>query len=397
MNTKFSPAGIPGELIDAVLDHLDNDRVSLRACTLVSSSWRSFARCHLLRTVVCRPNAARLSPRHLASFLSSTPDVVPHIHSLKIIGSKTASEIEVAVEDVLPLLSAFPNLKSLSFERVPLFTRARPNDPPIEAAPLPGSEPLTISLCAIDYTDSTESFFRVLKDCLGTKPIHAFLRFASRDDHSSFPAFLNALGPKITHLSCNLLGSVGDVRMLTGGPGSDDLVYDERLNPHVDVPPCTSVTDLELYLTGSGYAYPDTQLMLLWGQFIASGELAKFLAPDAPIRRVTLRFQRFGPHTKATERMLSDLLSPSNWFQCIDWLERLLLRFRRLETLTCVLCDDGFAEQYGDYLPADPTPTAGSSVGEVIGREEEYAFYESFVRRSFPQFLAKGILRIQRA
>ena len=178
---------------------------------------------------------------------------------------------------------------------------------------------------------------------------------------------------------------------------ADDLVYDQRLDPHVDSPPCTSVSELNLYLTGSGFADPDMQLMLLWGQFIASGELAKFLAPHAPTRRVTLRFQRFGPHTKATERMLGDLLNPGNWFQCIGWLERLLLQFKQLETLTCVLCDDGLAEQYGDYLPASPPLAMSNSVEGAIGREEEYAFYESFVRRSFPQFLAKGILRICRA
>ncbi len=137
--------------------------------------------------------------------------------------------------------------------------------------------------------------------------------------------------------------------------------------------------------------------MLLWGQFLAYDEVAKFLAPDVPIRRVTLRFQRFGPHTKGTERMLEDLLDPGNWFQCIGWLERLLLQFKELETLTCVLCDDGLADQYGDYLPAVPALTTSSSVEEAIGREEEYAFYERFVRRSFPQFLAKGVLRIRRA
>ena len=222
--SKYSPAagldGVPGELIDAVLDHLDNDRVSLRACTLVSSSWWSFARCHLFYTVVCRPDTPHLSLRHLSNFLSSTPDVVPHIRSLKIVGGKPASETEVAVEDIVPLLSALPKLESLSLERGPLFTRARPHDPPIETTLLPGSEPFTISLCSVSYTDGTDSFFRVLRDCLGPKPIRAALRFACRDDHSSFPAFLNILGPKIVYLSCNLLGSVGDVRMLTGGPGS---------------------------------------------------------------------------------------------------------------------------------------------------------------------------------
>ncbi|PIL27598.1 hypothetical protein GSI_10749 [Ganoderma sinense ZZ0214-1] len=398
MKFKFSSDGIPGELIDAVLYHLNDDRVSLLACTLVSSSWCSFARCHLLHTVVCRPNVPHLLPRHLSTFLPSIPDVIPHIHSLKIIGSHTAeSRSEVAVEDVMSLLSALPKLKSLSLERVPLFTRAPLHGPPIEATPLPGSEPLTINLCAISYTDSTDSFFRVLRDYLGLKPIRAFLRFAIHDDHSSFPAFLDIFGRKIIHLSCNLLGYLGDFSFLIADPESEDQLYEQNLDSHADAPPCTSVADLDLYLTGSGVADPDTQLIVLGGQILAIGELAKFLAPDAPIRRVTLRFQRFGPHTRATERMLSQILVPSNWFQFISSLERLLLQFRRLETLTCVLCDDGLAEQYGDYVPAVPMPTTVSSVAEVISREEEYAFYESFVRRAFPEFLAKGVLQIRRA
>ena len=174
------------------------------------------------------------------------------------------------------------------------------------------------------------------------------------------------------------------------------MVYDTQLSPHVGVPPCTALKELTLYLTGSGFADGDQQLMLLWGQLLATGELAKLLAPGAPIRRVTLRFQRFGPHTKETEQMLEAILSPNNWLQCIGWMERLLSRFKKLETMRCVLCDDGLAEQYGDYLPVDSmSPT--SAVVHALGREEEYAFYESFVRRSFPQFHANGILRIQRA
>ena len=223
MKSKFFPAAglddVAGELIDAVLDHLNNDCVSLRACTLVSSSWHSFARCHLLHTVVCRPDTPHLSLRHLSDFLSSTPDVVPHIRSLKIIGSKPVSEVKVAVEDVVPLLSALPNLESLLLERVPLFTRTGPHGPLIKAALLSGFQSFTINLCSINYTDSTDSFFRVLRDCLGVKPIRAVLRFASRDDRFSLPAFLNILGSKIVYLSCNLLGSLGDMGMLSGNPG----------------------------------------------------------------------------------------------------------------------------------------------------------------------------------
>ena len=225
MKAKLPSDGIPGEIIDAVLAHLDGDSGSLRACTLISSSWRTFAQCHLLRTLVCRPDAPRLSPRHLSTFLSSASDIIPYVRSLKVIGGKPTSEAEVAVEDILPLLSALPSLDSLLFERVPLFTRSRPHDLPIEVTPLPATEPLVVNLCAIHWTESTDAFFRVLRDCLGPRPIHAVLRFASRDDHSSLPAFLNILGPNIARLSCNLLGSVGDVGMLAGSLGGKFLTF----------------------------------------------------------------------------------------------------------------------------------------------------------------------------
>ena len=221
---NLSSDSIPGEIIDGVLAHLDGHWGSLRACTLICSSWRKFARCHLLRTVVCRPDAPHLSPRDLSTFLSSASDIIPYVCSLKVVGGKPASEVEVAVEDVLPLLSTLPNLNSLLFERVPLFTRARPHDSPIEVTPLPATKPLTVSLCAIRYTDSTDAFFRALKDGLGPRSVHASLKFSSCDDHSSLPAFLNILGPNITQLSCNLLGSVGDAGMLAGGPSGEVLI-----------------------------------------------------------------------------------------------------------------------------------------------------------------------------
>ena len=118
------------------------------------------------------------------------------------------------------------------------------------------------------------------------------------------------------------------------------MVFDTHLNPHGGVPPCNSLNELTLYLTGSGFADGDQQLMFLWGQFLATGELATFLAPSSPLRHVTLRFQRFGPHTKTTERMLQALLSPNNWFRCIGWMERLLSRFKGLKTIGVVKVGD---------------------------------------------------------
>ena len=151
---------------------------------------------------------------------------------------------------------------------------------------------------------------------------------------------------------------------------------------------------LDLYFTLSAFG---DQLVMLMGQFSVTAVLATFLAPSVPISHVTLRFQRFGPHTKTTEWTLKAILDPGGWFSCHGVMEGLLLQFKHLETLTCILCDDGFTEQYGDYLLEDTTSTTSGSIDEEISREEEYAAYESFVKTSFPQFLARGILRIQRA
>ena len=45
----------PPELVDRTIDHLHDDKPSLRACTLVSRSWLNTSRHHLFRTLLVRP------------------------------------------------------------------------------------------------------------------------------------------------------------------------------------------------------------------------------------------------------------------------------------------------------------------------------------------------------
>ena len=45
---------IPSELVDAVLDHLFDDKPSLSAASVVSSAWLPASRYHLIRSIVFR-------------------------------------------------------------------------------------------------------------------------------------------------------------------------------------------------------------------------------------------------------------------------------------------------------------------------------------------------------
>ncbi|TBU59355.1 hypothetical protein BD310DRAFT_925384 [Dichomitus squalens] len=168
-------------IMDDILSNLDDDNASLRACTFVCRAWCSFAQYHLLRTVVCRPDAPHLSLRELLSFSTSAPDLAAHVLSLKIIGGKSGSTPEIAVEDVTHLLSVLHNVGCLSLERVAPITRGRAQALPTKALPLL-TELSTISLCALHHTDTIDSFFQILKNRRGTSPLRVILRFVHSDD-----------------------------------------------------------------------------------------------------------------------------------------------------------------------------------------------------------------------
>ena len=169
----------------------------------------------------------------------------------------------------------------------------------------------------------------------------------------------------------------------------------ERVEFDTDVPSCTAVHDLVFIISGSGILDSDSQFLVLMAQLSTFAEILALVPTDMHIRNITLRFQRYGPHTKETERMLEGLLHRGFWvsFDLTDFEQQHMERLGDLEALTCILCDDGLLREYGDYILAVPVETTS---GRAVDRQAEYDFYASFVKRLFPQAQARGVLRVQR-
>ncbi|TBU28532.1 hypothetical protein BD311DRAFT_758396 [Dichomitus squalens] len=386
---------VPGDIIELITDHLVDNHLSLSSCALISHSWHYIARRRFFRAVVCRPDRPHLSPLSLVAFISSNPDLVSYIRSLKVIGGFSVSMNDVSWEDTAALLSLLPNLRSLSFERVSLIAAAGDHEMLLSETQLSFTEISTITLSAIFHTGTTGSFWRLLRSHRGPRPLTVHLKYAHPEDCQSFRGFLDAFGPDVRCVSYNLIGSLGRVGVLASNTIADGDFYD-RVDLAFGVPSRAAIDEVVFIISGSGTLDPDSQFLVLMAQLAALAEILELIPTDVHIHNITLRFQRYGPHTNETERMVEGLLSRGSWvsFDLTDFEQRLMERLAKLEALMCILCDDGLMEEYRDYLPAFPTETGHSG---LVDRQAEYDFYASFARRLFPQSHAKGILRIQRA
>ena len=77
MRVRFRNTRLPPELVDAIIDHLHNDKRSLASCSLVCKDWRYSARYHLFANLTLKPTKAN-DP----SLLKSAPKVIPFIRHL---------------------------------------------------------------------------------------------------------------------------------------------------------------------------------------------------------------------------------------------------------------------------------------------------------------------------
>ena len=100
----------PPELVDRTIDHLYDDKPSLRACALVSRSWLNTSRHHLFRTLLVRPRGQdTLAGQEFTvfrSFLRETPHVSFHIRELGLgtrrpYGRGVAQLCKHALSDIL--------------------------------------------------------------------------------------------------------------------------------------------------------------------------------------------------------------------------------------------------------------------------------------------------------
>ncbi|KAH9479390.1 hypothetical protein JR316_0007980 [Psilocybe cubensis] len=127
LNPKSNKQHLPQEIFDCVIDHLHDDTNALRACALVSASWRASAQQHLFRRITLGPwkrktqfFALRPAPSPCARLVEcirnsgAAASVAPYIHELHLqegIGARTWFEQESVI--LAALLRALSNLRRL--------------------------------------------------------------------------------------------------------------------------------------------------------------------------------------------------------------------------------------------------------------------------------------------
>ncbi|KAI8977715.1 hypothetical protein BD414DRAFT_495412 [Trametes punicea] len=87
---------VPGEVADAIIDHLYNDVATLRSCALVCSEWLFASRHHVCSTFKAIPEKFALTD--LLHFLTSTPDVSVHIRRFIFSGYRGVSFRDIVAQ-----------------------------------------------------------------------------------------------------------------------------------------------------------------------------------------------------------------------------------------------------------------------------------------------------------
>ncbi|THH29695.1 hypothetical protein EUX98_g4504 [Antrodiella citrinella] len=104
---------VPQELVDAVIDHLHDDKPTLKVCNLVDSSRLISARHHLFYDIVVtqRPFVT------ITPFLDTHPLIATRVHNLHL--GPQLNHI-LSFSTLVAILRYIPNLRSLNLDRVHL-------------------------------------------------------------------------------------------------------------------------------------------------------------------------------------------------------------------------------------------------------------------------------------
>jgi hypothetical protein len=82
------PLYLPQELADHIIDHLHDNPLALRRCSLVCHAWLPTSRLHLFSKIAFRasPDGCPSNElcKRLYALLSTSPDIIPNIHELEI-------------------------------------------------------------------------------------------------------------------------------------------------------------------------------------------------------------------------------------------------------------------------------------------------------------------------
>lgn len=110
-------ANLLPEIIDMVIDHLHDDRASLRACASVSRNWLPACRFHLFRTLTVNDVEGDACFKDLSSFLHGHPQIPPFVRELYVMGTP-GSTPSIALLGLGTLIAGLPNVHTLKLHNI---------------------------------------------------------------------------------------------------------------------------------------------------------------------------------------------------------------------------------------------------------------------------------------
>ncbi|KAI0750386.1 hypothetical protein C8Q74DRAFT_1309735, partial [Fomes fomentarius] len=349
---------VPGEILHGIFDLVD-DTPTIRSCTLVSHTWSSASQPHLLRNIAFAiENDSSL--HELLDFLDTRPDgTATSVRSLKVFGPAREPYVELEVQDLLAIVQKLPHLERLALECLTLSSRPR-SEPASASTSRPQIK--SIRLCGIGSGPTTADALRALGAYLAPSNLSVTLAIASFPDVAVFQQFIDIVGTRVGVLSLNPLGGMLPPTMAADGKtpvddNDDDSPEDTTPEVTISTAPCSSLVHLVLFFTASGAMDDNDACFMMYSSLLWMWFNAVQHTPPG-IRHLTLRFQRYGPHTKETMRALEALREPPDprswvnlspeWFKRIE--ESLLGRLPEIESVTCVLFDRGYTKDWKNFL-----------------------------------------------
>ncbi|KAI0367122.1 hypothetical protein BV20DRAFT_584549 [Pilatotrama ljubarskyi] len=143
---------VPGEITDAIIDHLHDSRETLLSCALVCSAWLPSSRHHLFGFLSSGPEKAALTD--LLDFVTSTPHVASHVRHFLLYGYQGLS-----LKNIVTLIDALPNVRIVELDKVFLSYPLR-YEPPLRASV---KELSALRIAASNVTDlDFNNLFRLL-------------------------------------------------------------------------------------------------------------------------------------------------------------------------------------------------------------------------------------------
>ena len=186
--------------MDCVLDHLHNDITTLKTCTLVCRTWIPASRYHLFEEIRCSPELPGKHVEDLSQWIADSPEVVPFIRSLLVTGdgnkffhngvpiATLGPSIPVFIEDLLPVLLACPNLRSVRLKYIQISSRKPINVPYNPPATLACLDRLSIITCSAAL-HTFQPIYRLLSlfDRIEEFQIHDYFGWLHWDSSMALP------------------------------------------------------------------------------------------------------------------------------------------------------------------------------------------------------------------